>query len=119
PHWKQRFRREPASSVDAHRLVTEHEDLDSILSHVENRRGTHDYTVSWGGKPHQIPRDGGRPGLRSQRGWVEERLDGTVWARIAERAVQLRRCEPTVPEVKIKAQWKSGKTTTGAAGASG
>jgi DNA-binding Lrp family transcriptional regulator len=102
-HWKQRFRREPASSVDAHRPLSKHQELDSILSHVENRRVTNDNTVSWEGKPHQIPREAVRPGLRNSWVRVERRLDGTVWARIGEEAVQLRRCEPVLPAVKIKA----------------
>jgi hypothetical protein len=102
PHWHQRFRREPASSVDAHRPAAEGQDLDSTLSHVENRKVTNDYTVSWEGKPHQIPRDAVRTGLRASWVRVEGRLDGTTWARIGERAVQLRRCQPALPELKVK-----------------
>src|SRR5512144_1975164 len=53
PDWKRRFRRQPASEVNAHRPLGESQDLDSILSHVEKRRVTNDYTVSWGAKTYQ------------------------------------------------------------------
>jgi transposase len=102
PKWQKRFRRDPASSVDAHRALGERQDLDSILSHVENRHVANNYTVSWDGKSYQIPREAVRPGVRSSSVRVEGRLDGTVWARIGEQAVRLRRCERSVPEVTLK-----------------
>ena len=102
PAWQKRFRRAPASPVDAHRPAAERQDLDSTLSHVENRRVANNYTVSWDGKAYQIPREAVRPGLRSSWVRVEGRLDGTVWARIGEQAMELRRCEPALPEVKLK-----------------
>ena len=97
------FRSEPASSVDAHRPLGERQDLDSTLSHVESRRVANNYTVSWDGRPYQIPREAVRPGLRSSWVRVEGRLDGTVWARIGERAVPLKRCEGSLPELTLKA----------------
>jgi transposase len=103
PDWKRRFRREPASAVDAHRPLGEGHDLDSILSHVEQRRVSNNYTVSWEGKTYQIPREAVRPGLRSSSLRVEERLDGTVWTRIGERAVKLSRCSQPLPELKLEA----------------
>lgn len=103
PQWQKRFRREPASNVDAHRPLSEHQDLDSTLSYVENRRVANNYTVSWDGKPHQIPREAVRPGLRSSFVRVEDRLDGTVWARIGPQTVRLRRCERALAELNLKA----------------
>ena len=100
--WRRRFRREPASQVDAHRPLGAAKDLDSILSHVENRQVTNNYTVSWDGKPYQIPREAVRPGLRSSWVRVEGRLDGKVWARIGNAAVPMKRCAPPLPEVTIK-----------------
>ena len=102
PQWQKRFRRDPASRVDAHRPLGERQDLDSILSHVENRQVANNYTVSWDGKPYQIPREAVRPGLRSSSVRVEGRLDGTVWAQIGELAVALKRCEHSVPEITEK-----------------
>jgi len=103
PQWQKRFGCEPASSVDAHRPLGERQDLDSTLSHVESRRVANNYTVSWDGRPYQIPREAVRPGLRSSWVRVEGRLDGTVWARIGERAVPLKRCEGSLPELTLKA----------------
>lgn len=102
PQWQKRFRREPVSEVDAHRPLGERQDLDSTLSHVESRRVLNNYTVSWEGKPYQIPREAVRPGLRSSSVRVEGRLDGTVWARIGGQAVRLRRCERALPEQNPK-----------------
>jgi len=102
PMWRKRFRREPASSVDAHRPLGQRHELESILSHVEKRRVTNDYTVSWDGKFYRIPREAVRPGLRSASVRVEGRLDGTVWVRIADRAVQMIRTEPNLPTVSLR-----------------
>lgn len=101
PNWKRRFRREPASAVDAHRPLGEGHDLASILSHVEKRRVTNSYTISWDGKTYQIPREAVQPGLRSTFVRVEGRLDGTVWTRIGDRAVRLSRCSQPMPELKL------------------
>jgi hypothetical protein len=104
PDWNRRFRQEPASAVDGHRPLGASHDLDSILGHVEKRRVANNYTVSWEGKTYQIAADAVRPGLRSSWVRVEGRLDGGVWARIGERLVQLRRCEPAFPELRLKAE---------------
>jgi transposase len=100
--WRKRFCREPASQADAHRPLGEQQDLGSSLSHVEKRRVTNNYTVSWDGKPYQIPRDAVRPGLRSSWVRVEGRLDGTVWVRIGNETVQVKRCERALPEITLK-----------------
>lgn len=102
PDWKRRFRRQPASEVNAHRPLGESQDLDSILSHVEKRRVTNDYTVSWGAKTYQIPRESVRPGLRSAFIRIEGRLNGTVWAQIDGQAIQLRRCSQPIAELNIQ-----------------
>lgn len=93
PMWSKRFRREPANPVDAHRPLGKTQELASILSHVEARRVANDYTVSWNGQLHQIPREAVQPGLRAATVRVEQRLDGTVWVRVGERTVQVKRCE--------------------------
>jgi hypothetical protein len=100
--WQKRFRREPASDVDAHRPLGRHAELESILSHVESRHVTNNYTVSWEGNAYQIPREAIGPGLRSSRVRVERRLDGTVWARVGQLAVELQVCETTLPEMNTK-----------------
>jgi transposase len=102
PMWEKRFRREPASSVEAHRPLGKGHELASILSHVEKRRVTNDHTVSWDGKFYRIPREAVQPRLRSASVRVEGRLDGTVWVRIGERAVQMIRTEPSMPTVSVR-----------------
>jgi len=102
PDWNRRFRREPASGVDAHRPLGEGHDLDSVFSHVEKRRVSNNYTVSWDGKTYQIPRESVQPGLRSACIRIEGRLDGTVWARVGDKAVKLSRCSQPLPELKLR-----------------
>jgi predicted DNA-binding protein (UPF0251 family) len=53
--WNERFTVQPASEVNAHRPMTETLCLESILSHVEQRQVTNDYTVAWEGQRWQIP----------------------------------------------------------------
>lgn len=102
PMWNQRFRRRPANPVNAHRLVGEQQDLNSILSYVERRLVDNDFTVSWDGKRYQIPREAIIPGLRRSTVRVEARLDGTVWARVGEKTVRLERCADRLPDLQLK-----------------
>lgn len=101
PLWRKRFRREPAGSANVHRQLGVAQDLESILSHVEKRRVTNDYTVSWSGRYYRIPRAAVQPGLRSAWVRVEGRLDGTVWLRIGEKAVQAIRTEAPIAELTV------------------
>jgi hypothetical protein len=102
PAWKKRFRREPANPLDAHRPLGKQQDLDSILSHVEKRRVTNDYTVSWEGKFYRLPRQAVRPGLRTASVRVEGRLNGTVWVQIGDQAVKVQRTEPSLSLPSIR-----------------
>jgi hypothetical protein len=97
PLWNQRFARPPASKVEGHRGL-EKLDLSSILSVVEQRGVANDYTVQWHRVKWQIPRAEIRSGLRRSRLRIEQRLDGTMVARIDGRSVALQRCDgKTVP----------------------
>ena len=102
PVWKKRFCREPSNALDAHRPMGERQDLASILSHVQKRRVTNDYTVSWDGKFYRIPREQIRPALRSAWVRVEGRLDGTVWVRIGDQAVEVQRTEPSLSMPSVR-----------------
>ena len=93
PLWNQRFVVEPASGVDAHRPLGNTLRLESILSHAEPRQVANDYTVAWAGRRWQIPRQAVRPGLRRSTIRIEQRLDGTLQARIQDAFVELTRCE--------------------------
>jgi hypothetical protein len=100
--WNERFTEKAASEVDAHRPAGETLRLESILSHVEQRRVTNDYTVAWEGKKWQIPRQEIGPGLRGAKLRIEARLDGTVMARIGDRFAVLSVCErPERPRTEV------------------
>lgn len=90
--WNERFTVKAGSDVDAHRPLGKTIELASVLSHVEPRQVTNDYTVKWEGRRWQIPKEATGPGLRRKSIRIEERLDGTVMARIGGGFVQLREC---------------------------
>ncbi len=90
--WNERFTVKAANGTDAHRPLGETLDLGSILSRMEMRQVTSDYTISWEGGRWQIPASAVRVGLRGAKVRVEARLDGTLRARIAGTAVELTRC---------------------------
>ena len=92
PEWNRRFTVEAASAVDAHRPLGEALALESILSHVEQRRVMNDYTIAWQGQQWQIPKEAVAPGLRGSSIRMEARLDGTVMARIGCSFVALSIC---------------------------
>jgi transposase len=81
PWWNQTLTVEPATAEDAHRRLGKEHDLASILSHVEPRQVTNDYTIRYHGKFYQIDRRDVRPGLRRAMVRVEQRLDETMAVR--------------------------------------
>ena len=103
PMWNKRFVVQAESKVDAHRPLETTLQLPSILSHVEARHVSNDYTIAWQGATWQIPKEVLRPGLRRSAVRIEARLDGTLQARVGDRFVALTRCEkPAKPAVTIK-----------------
>ena len=92
PMWNQRFVRAPASSVDGHRSLEKLE-LNSILSVVETRRVDNDHTVPWRGVKWQIPREGISRGMRGSTVRVEQRLNGSMVARVEGKFISLVRCQ--------------------------
>jgi hypothetical protein len=93
PEWNERFVVKAGNETDAHRPLGETLDLVSILSRVEQRQVTNDYTVAWEGKRWQIPREAVRAGLRGSSIRVEARLDGTLQARTGDGFAVLSVCE--------------------------
>jgi hypothetical protein len=93
PQWNERFIVKADSEVNAHRAPGATLSLESILSHVEHRQVTNDYTVAWEGRRWQIPKAAVRPGLRRSSIRIEARLDGTLQARIGSNFVTLTVCE--------------------------
>lgn len=99
PWWNKTLIVAPANAADAHRPLGKEHDLAAILSHVEQRQVTNDYTIRWDAKFYQIDRRDVRPGLRKAWVHVEQRLDGSMAARFQGRYLRVSRCAPPLPEV--------------------
>jgi hypothetical protein len=98
PWWNQTLTVEPATAEDAHRPVGKEHDLAAILSHVEDRQVSNDYTLRWDGKFYQIDRRDVRPGMRKAVVRVEQRLDGSLAVRFRGQYVRVARCAPSLDE---------------------
>ena len=97
PWWNQTLTIEPANADDAHRPLGKEHELAAILSHIELRQVTNDYTVRYDGKLYQIDRKDVRVGLRKAKVHVEERLDGTISVRFEGRYLGIRPCAQPLP----------------------
>jgi hypothetical protein len=105
PWWNQHLVVTPANPSDAHRTLDNTCDLNAILSAVETRQVTSDYTLRFQGKIYRIGRADVRPGLRGGHVRIEVRLDGSVHARFQERYLAIEECLPQPrqqPPVRIK-----------------
>lgn len=92
PEWNQRFTVTPTNATDAHRpLSTEHR-LPAILSHVEQRTISNDYTLQFRGQRYQIAKTSLQVGMRGEKIRVEARLDGTLAFRYQGQYVNVAVC---------------------------
>jgi hypothetical protein len=94
PWWNQTLAVTAADPTDAHRPLGKEHDLAAILSHVESRQVTNDYTVRYDAKVYQIDRRDVRTGMRKAWVRVEKRLDGTLAVQFQGCYVRVRRCVP-------------------------
>lgn len=94
PQWEQSFTVVARGATDAHRPLGKGHDLASILSHVEERIVTPDYTIRYQGKIYQMGRSEIRPGLRGGRVRVEQRLDGSLAVQFRQRYLGVTECQP-------------------------
>jgi hypothetical protein len=92
PWWNRTLTVEAVHATDAHRDLGKEHDLRAILSHVEQRQVTNNYTLRYSGKLYQIDRQDVCVGLRTARVHVEERLDGSIAVRFQDRYVRVRLC---------------------------
>jgi transposase len=92
PQWNQTFTVVPAGSTDAHRPLRREHQLGAILSHVEERFVSTDYTLRYQGKIYQIARGDIRPGLRGGQVRVEQRLDGTMAVKFRQYELPVKEC---------------------------
>ena len=94
PWWEQNLTVEAANGDDAHRKLGKEHDLAAILSHVEKREVTNDYTIRLDGKIYGIEHADVGNGLRGAVVRVEKRQDGTVAIRFRDRYLRHQLCEP-------------------------
>jgi transposase len=94
PQWNQQFTVAPEGSTDAHRPLRAEHQLAAILSHVEARFVTSDYTIRYQGKIYQIARRDVRPGLRGGQVRVEQRLDGSLAVKFRQYGLSVVECQP-------------------------
>lgn len=108
PEWETKFTVIAACADDAHRPLGKQHELAAILSEVEQRVITNDYTFRHDTKILQIVRGDIRPRMRGSHLRVETRRNGEVAARFEDRYVQLKECQPAVktPTTAVR------KTTT-------
>jgi hypothetical protein len=100
PWWNETLTVAPATGEDAHRPLGKEHNLAAILSHVERRQVTNDYTIRWDGKFYQIDRRDVKVGMRKAWVQVEQRLDGTMAVRFQDQYVRVRRCAPPIGELQ-------------------
>lgn len=104
PRWNERFARPPAEQADAHRKLHPDQRLESILSAVEPRVVTNDYTIAWRGKRYQIPAGQAKARMRKRRVEIEQRLEGGLWLRWGRQRIELHECReapPASPPAKL------------------
>ena len=92
PWWNRTLVVKPANPEDVHRPLGKEHDLAAILSHIERREVTNDYTVRYNNKLYQIDRRDVRAGLRKAKVQVQERLDGTIHMCFQGQYLRIRRC---------------------------
>jgi hypothetical protein len=92
--WNRAFTVMAAKPSDAHRPSGREHDLAAILSQVEARVVTPDYTIRYQGKVYQIARTDIRAGLRGGQVRVEERLDGSLRVKFREHCLSTTECQP-------------------------
>jgi transposase len=92
PEWNARFARPVQEFSNLHRALSEHQQLATILCHVEQRVIGNDYTFSFAGRRYQIARDHAQAGMRHQRLRLELRLNGELHARYQQRYLNIAEC---------------------------
>ena len=93
PEWNERFAKPLEGITDVHRPLTEDLDLAAVLSHVEQRVITNDYTFPFVGRHFQIVRPDVQAGMKRQSLRVELRLNGELKACYQGRYVEIKECD--------------------------
>ena len=99
PWWNQHLVVTPTSGVDAHRPLGPEHDLAALLSIVETRQVSNDYTFQLRGQLYQIERSSITAGLRGAPVSIEHRLDGNLAVRFRERYLAVTARPPRPPKL--------------------
>ena len=92
PEWNAKFKRTARGKEDLHRPLGEGFELGSVLSHVEPRIITNNYTFPYYSKHYQIAREDVQPGMKRQSLRVELWLHGELKARYQGRYIGIQEC---------------------------
>jgi transposase len=114
PEWESKFTVIAACADDAHRPLGKQHGLLAILSEVDQRLITNDYTFRHNTKILQIVRGDVRPRMRGSPLRVERRRNGDIAARFEDRYVHLKECQPALKTASTavrKTTKKSGAPT--------
>jgi hypothetical protein len=93
PWWNGTLTVPPANRDNAHRPLDKQHDLAAILSHVETRKVTNDYTIQFESEVYQIASKDVRAGLRGSDVRVEKRSDESIAVRFRNLYLAVSRCE--------------------------
>jgi transposase len=113
PAWEAKFTVVPACADDAHRPLGPQHDLAAILSDVEQRTITNDYTIRHDSKVLQIVREDIRPRMRGSPVRVEARRDGNVAVRFEGKYVRITEREPALQTTAKPAAGKKAAPLVG------
>ena len=100
PEWNAKFTKPARGEEDLHRPLGEGFELGSVLSHVEHRIITNNYTFPYYSRDYQIVREDVQAGMRRQSLRVELWLNGELKARYQGRYVGICECgvKPEAPK---------------------
>jgi biotin operon repressor len=119
PDWNRRFTVLPRNATDAHRPLGPEHDLSAILSHVEQRTISNDYTIQFRGQRYQIARNSVRVGMRGETVRVEARQSGRLAFRYQGHYLDVEVCDPQTRNEPGNRRSPFAKITIGAAAAHG
>ncbi len=106
PEWQSKFTVVPACGDDAHRPLGKEHELSAILSEVDTRVVTNDYTIRHANRILQIAREDIRPRMRGAAVRVETRHNGEIAIRFEDKYVRVEErnsARKTMPKVKVTA----------------
>ena len=104
PWWNKTLTVEADNAENAHRQLEKRFDLAAILSHVETRKVSNDYTIQHEAHRYQIERKSICLGLRGSAVRVEKRMDGSIAIRFGERYLKVTLCETARPALVVTAK---------------